>query len=353
MIEHDSGITAQSGHAMDDAPSTPPRMMTFGEAMIRLTPPAFEVLERAQSLQIAVGGAELNAAVAAQCLGLETSWVSAVPDSQLGRRILREARAAGVDVRHVQVMPVGQSRTGLYFLEEATAPRGSAVTYDRAHSAFSRIEPGSFDWRRILTGASAVHISGITLALGDAVRAEAMDAMQTAGRMGVTVSFDLNYRSKLWSEAEARKAFLAVIPHVDVLFASRSGLRTFYGIDGTTDEAMRTAVERLGVAAVSITRKKAKGSRKLKLQGLAMGRSDVLAQSDVLNVEVVDRLGGGDAFAAGFLAGYLENPDHLSNAVQLANATSALKHTMPGDFLCATRADIDAVLGGGGEVLRR
>jgi 2-dehydro-3-deoxygluconokinase len=160
----------------------------------------------------------------------------------------------------------------------------------------------------------------------------------------VLVSFDLNYRSKLWSEAEARKAFMAFIPMVDILFASRGGLRTFFGIEGSHEEVMQAALERLGVAAVTVTRKRAKGSRRLKLQSLALGPSGILATSEWRTVEVVDRLGGGDAFAAGFLAGYLENPDSLTRAVNLGAAASALKHTMPGDFLSATRAEIEAAV---------
>ena len=180
-----------------------------------------------------------------------------------------------------------------------------------------------------------------------------MEAVKAANAKGVPVAFDLNYRSKLWSEAAAREAFTEIIPKVDILFASRSGLRTFFDIDGSHEEVLREAVHKLGVAAVTLTRKRAKGARRLKIMSMALGASGVLATTDWRDIEVVDRLGGGDAYAAGFLDGYLENPQQLSRAVALGNAASALKHTMPGDFLCATREEIEAVVAGGSDVLQR
>jgi len=326
------------------APNQPQRVVAFGEAMIRLTPPGNERLERTLSLDLTVGGAELNTAVGLTCLGIPSEWVTALPDTGPGRLVARQARANGVDVSHIHWVHEDSGRTGLYFLEEGVDPRPSAVTYDRKDTAISRISEGTFDWDAILDGATAFHLSGITLALSPTARAESMAAVQAANRKGVLVSFDLNYRSKLWSEAEARDAFVAIVPKVDILFASRGGLGTFFGITGSHEEVMRAALERLGVAAVTITRKRAKGSRRIKLQSLALGKAGLLATSDWRDTEVVDRLGGGDAFAAGFLAGYLENPAGLSRAVNLGAAASALKHTMPGDFLSATRAEVEAAV---------
>jgi len=319
------------------------RVVTFGEAMIRLTPPANERLERTTSLDVTVGGAELNTAVALRCLGIPAAWISVLPDNGLGRMIARAAQANGVDVSGVRWVSEDDGRAGMYFLEEGVDPRPSAVTYDRKGTAISKIQPGSFDWQTLLEGAGALHISGITLAVSPGAHAEAMEAVRMASGLGVLVSLDLNYRSKLWSESEARAAFVEIIPLVDILFASRGGLDTFYGITGSHEDVLKLAIEKLGVAAVTLTRKRTKGSRRLKLQSFALGPSGVLAVSEWRDLEVVDRLGGGDAYAAGFLAGYLENPHGLTRAVALGTAASALKHTMPGDFLSATRAEIEAV----------
>lgn len=337
-----------------DLPAGARHVVSFGEAMIRFTPPGNERLERSISLNLTVGGAELNTAVGLACLGYSTDWVTALPETGPGRMVARHARANGVGIGNILWVGEDEGRTGLYYLEEGVDPRPSAVTYDRKDTAISRVRSDSFDWERILDGAAAFHLSGITLALSPGARAASMEAVRVASQQGVLVSFDLNYRSKLWSEADARTAFVEIVPLVDVLFASRGALGTFFGIEGSHEEVMRAAVERLGVAAVTVTRKRAKGSRRLKLQSLALGRPGVVAISDWRDVEVVDRLGGGDAFAAGFLAGYLENPDNLTRAVNLGAAASALKHTMPGDFLSATAAEIEAaVTASGSGVLQR
>lgn len=320
------------------------KVVTFGEAMVRLTPPAHERLERAVSLEVTAGGAELNAAVGLVCLGFDATWVSILPETAPGRLIGRLARAHGVDIAPVKWVHEDEGRTGLYFLEEGLEPRPSTVTYDRKDSAIARMTGGAFDWDELLRDAAAFHMSGITLALSPAVRAEAMAAVQAANQLGVTVSFDLNYRSKLWSEAEAREAFVEIIPHVDVLFASQEALLTFYGIEGSPEDALRNAIRKLGVTTVTITHKEPEGSRRMKLSGMAMGKDVVLATSSTRTIEVLDRLGGGDAYAAGFLAGHIEDPGALTRAVSLGVATSALKHTMRGDFLCATRHEIEAAM---------
>ena len=337
------------GRAFD--PSKP--VVTFGEAMIRLTPPGNERLERTVSLDVTVGGAELNTAIGLTCLGIPARWVTALPRTPLGRMIDRQARANGVDTSGIHWVGEDEGRAGVYFLEEGVDPRPSSVTYDRKDTAVARMKPGTFDWDALLDGAGALHVSGITLAVSQGARSEAMEGVKVANAKGIPVAFDLNYRSKLWSEAEARVAFTEIIPKVDILFASRSDLRTFFEIDGSHEDVLREAIHKLGVAAATLTRKRAKGSRRLRIMSMALGGSGVLATTDWRSIEVVDRLGGGDAYAAGFIAGYLENPEQLSRAVALGNAASALKHTMPGDFLCATRDEVEAVMAGGSDVLQR
>lgn len=321
----------------------PGRVVTFGEAMIRMTPPGNERLERSQQLDLTVGGAELNVAVGLRCLGVRSAFVSCLPDNPLGRLIERQARASGVDTSVLHWVDDSHGRVGLYFLEQGTDPRPSAVTYDRANSAMARIAPGGFDWPALLAGASLLHISGITPALSEGCRAETFAAMRAANGAGIPVAFDLNYRSKLWTEAEARACFVELVPLVDILIASRGGLRTFFGCEGDHETVLREARDRLGLAVIALTRKRAKASRTIQLASMALGQSNKIAVSDWCKVEIVDRLGGGDAFAAGFLTGYLEQPDELTHAVRLGTAAAALKHTMPGDFLCATRAEIEAV----------
>jgi 2-dehydro-3-deoxygluconokinase len=322
--------------------------------MVRLTPPGNERLERTLSLDLTVGGAELNTAVTLACLDVPASWVSRLPDVPFGRAIARGARAANVDLSHVQWVPESDGRAGVYFLEEASDPRPSAVYYDRADSAFARTPPGAFDWPRILAGARALHISGITPAVGSGPRAETMAAIRAANAAGVPVAFDLNFRSKLWSESEARACFVEIVPLVDILFASRGMLRTFFNIDGDHPEVLEAARTRLGLAVTVLSRKRGKVSRAVRLGSLAMGPDGRAVEGPWREVEVVDRLGGGDAFAGGFLAGYIADHEDLARALALGSAAQALKHTMPGDFLCATKAEIEAAVGATeGGVLQR
>ena len=320
------------------------RVVAFGEAMVRLTPPGNERLERAANLDVTVGGAELNAAATLACLGVPAAWVSRLPETPLGRLIGRGARAAGVDIGGVRWVPEGEGKAGVYFLEEGTDPRPSAVHYDRAGSAFARMAPGEFDWPALLAGAAAFHVSGITPALGEGCRAETFAAVRAANATGVPVAFDLNYRSKLWSEAAARACFVELVPLVDVLFASRGNLRTFFGIEGNHEAVLVAARERLGVAVVVLSRKRGRASRSLKLGSVAMGPAGEVVEAPWREVEVVDRLGGGDAFAGGFLAGYSADHDDVARALALGAAAQALKHTMPGDLLAATRAEIEAAV---------
>lgn len=331
--------------SMAEPPPPPKRIVTFGDAAIRLTPPHHERLERATTLNVSVGGPELNVAVALASLGMDACWVSALPTSGLGRMIARAAKSSGVDLCHLRWTDPDSGRVGLTFLEEGPDPRPSATLVDGDHTAFTAIKPGTWDWEQTLDGAAAFHVSGFTLGLSDSVRAEVMQAIKVANASSVPVTFDLQYRPSSWSESDARAAFQTIIRKVDVVFASRGGLRTFFGIDGSYDAVLRQTVEKLGVAAVTVNRKRAKGSRRLNLESMAMGKSGVLASSESRDVEVVDRRGSSDAFVAGFIIGYLEKPLALSRAVSLGAAASALKHTMPGEFLCATADEVEALIG--------
>lgn len=340
-------VMAAIEQAISSERETSHRAVTFGEAIVRLAAPGAERLERAVSLDVAVGGPELNAAVGLVALGVPTSWVSSLPESPAGRIIARAAMAGGVDLEYLKWLPAGKARAGLAFIEEAPDPRPSTIYYDTSGTAMAQVRPGTFDWRSILQGASVFHVSGVTLGVSPGVCAEALEAMRIASQLEVLVSLDLAYRPDLWSESEARQAFVKIIHDVDVLFATRGSLRTFYGIEGSYESVLRQAVEKLGVAATTVSRRRSKGSRRMTLESMAMGKGGTLAVSDTHDIEVIDRLGASDAFAAGFLAGYLENPLGLTRAVSLGAAASALAYTMPGEFLCATRDEIEALVADG------
>lgn len=316
------------------------RLVTFGEAYVLLSSDGRDRLERANTARIAVGGPELNVAAAYACLNLDASWVSVVANSAFGRRKLRAARAANVDTQFVQT---GEGRSGLKFVDAGVEPREKSIIIDTGNTAFSKHRSGNFDWDAILDGAAALYISGSTLGVSASVRQEAIDAMTIANAHGLIVAFELDYRPAGWTEAEARRTFSGIVRHTDVLFADRANLEMFFGIEGSYDATLRMAIERLGVAAVAMRRERSRGNGRISLEGLAMGKNMNMIISRSHTVEVVDAGGATDAFAAGFLAGYLRDPSAISRATALGTAMSALVQTTNGEMLIASRDEVLAL----------
>lgn len=316
----------------------PRRVVTFGEAYLILESDGRDRLERANTAHISVGGPELNVAAALACLESDSAWVSTVSDSAFGRRMMRAARAAGVDTQWIHV---ASGRTGLKFVDPGVEPRETGILVDTDNSAFARRKSGSYDWDAILEGADALYISGATLGVSPSVRSDAIDAMTVANAHGLIVAFELAYRPEDWSEADARRTFSGIVRHTDVLFANRDKLETFFGIEGAYDVTLRQALERLGVAAIAMRRERGRGYGRISLEALAMGKSGAMSMSTSHTVDIVDAGGVSDAFAAGFLAAYLENPSAISKAASLGAAMSALAYTMHGELLIASREEIE------------
>jgi 2-dehydro-3-deoxygluconokinase len=307
-------------------------LVTFGEAMVRLTPPAFQRLEQASSFDAYVGGAELNVAALAARLGVKSRWVSRLPDNALGRMIGARAREQGVDV-HVEW--TAETRAGLYFAELGAAPRASSVLYDRAASAISRITAGSVDWGSVFAGARWYHVSGITPALSDGAAQVTAESLAAAKRAGLTVSYDLNYRSKLWSAKQARAVQEPLMEHVDVLITTEEDARLVFGSGAESAESL---AKRFDLSAVAVTLRDDPHAA----IAFADGKIHTAPRQDV---QVVDRFGAGDAFCGGLIVSRLENRG-WDEAIPFATATSALKLTIPGDFCLVTRNEVDQLLRG-------
>lgn len=318
-------------------------LVTLGEAMVRLTPPGFARLEQARTLEVTVGGAELNVAVAAARLGVTSSWISALPDNALGRMILDTAREAGVDVSRVALSP--HDRAGLYFVERGAAPRGGSVLYDRAGSAASRLEPKTIAWDAILSGARWFHTSGITPALSDTAAATVAEALAAAKAAGLTVSYDLNFRGRLWSPEKARAVQEPLLRHVDILIASAETARIVFGLGDA--EQLR---QKFGLAAVATTVRDSSRAWLSTVSGIVAAEGGV-HRARTYDVEVVDDIGSGDAFAAGLIFGRLRQ-ESWEAAVRYATALAALKCTVPGDMSRATLAEVEALLGSGSATVR-
>ena len=344
-------------------------LVTFGEAMVRLTAPDHRRLEQAQRLDVSVGGAEWNVAINGARLGLKTAWVSRLVDNWSGRLITGEARRHGVDTSHVVWVKfdgVGRVRNGFYHLEIGAGPRSSAVTYDRGHTAVSEMTADMVDWKALLAGCRWLHASGITPALSPALAETTETVFRAAAECGVRTSYDLNYRGKLWTPEEARKANARIVPHVEVLIGSEEDFEKCLGIavpqtgkdysdldpEGYKDVVREAAKRFPNVRMVGTTLRNARTGllndwRTLLYDGREFHLSRVYE-----NLELVDRVGGGDAFSSAVIYAMLEGwtPE---KANEFAAAYSALAHTFPGDLNWATRDEALKVMAGGGARIAR
>jgi 2-dehydro-3-deoxygluconokinase len=271
-------------------------LVALGEVMLRLAPPSPQRLEQATSLDVQIGGAEANVAAACARLGLRTALISALPaEHAWGDRTVREMTGHGVDCSGVLRRP--GSRLGLYFLEYGAAPRPVRVLYDRRDSALSRLVPEEVDWG-LVRRARMVHLSGITPALGPSLRDVVRRACDEAEGAGVTISLDVNYRSRLWSAQEARAFLLEIFPRLHYLFIGADDAATVFGLAGSPEETLGALRALAPRATTALTLGEA---------GSAVRAGEVTVRpSKLYDVTVVDRVGAGDAYAAGFLWATLE-----------------------------------------------
>ncbi len=322
-----------------------PTVTTFGEAMMRLAPPDFKRLEQATTLNMTVGGAELNVAVGLSRLGTLAAWVSRLPTNPLGRFCANKARELGVDTSHI-VWADGD-RMGLYFVEFGAAPRPSSVLYDRAGSAISRMQPGMVDWKAAFDGARWFHTSGITPALSDSCADATREALAAAKAAGCRVSYDLNYRAKLWSQEKARAVQEPLMASVDVLFTTEEDTGKVLGIRGNdyVDVAAKLT-QRFGFQAVVITLREDLSVWKNRWSAFVYTGGEAF-HGPSYEVEIVDRVGAGDSCSAGYIHKTLQGAKP-QDAINFGVAFSAIKHTIPGDFNLATEEEVTRLLAGGG-----
>ena len=311
--------------------------------MVRMSPPDFKRLEQTTTLDLHIGGAELNVAVGASRLGLKSAWVSKLPDNPLGRMIANKARELGVDIS--QVIWQKEGRAGLYFLEFGASPRASSVLYDRENSSFSSIKPGELDWQNIFKDVKCLHLTGITPAVSESAAAAAMEALKAAKACGCKVSLDLNYRAKLWSRQKAGKTLSSMMDYVDILITTQGDTRTILDITADTDEALaQILLERYPFEVVAVSFREGDTVWRCTWSALAQTR-DKTFNTRTFAIDIVDQVGRGDSFAAGFLSGYIGTGD-VQKALDYGVAFAALKHSFPGDFNWCTKAEVEALLAG-------
>lgn len=319
-------------------------VVTFGETMIRLAPPDFERLEQASTLKVTVGGSELTVAAGVCRLGLSTAWVSRLPDNPLGRMVRNKAREQGADTSYI--VWSDEDRLGLYFVEYGASPRASKVLYDRADSAISRIKPAEIDWSSVLSEARLFHTSGITPALSDSATMVTEEALKRAKEIGCLVSYDLNYRARLWSQEKAREVQTPFMKYVDILLTTEEDTKRVFGIEGEDyNQVAVELAEKFGFKVVTITLRGSPSVWRNTWTAIAYA-DDTLYDDVTYEIEVVDRVGGGDNYTAGFLYGYLT--EGVAKGLRYGNAFSALKQTSWGDLNWTTLEEVEALLKGAG-----
>lgn len=321
-------------------------VMALGETMIRLTPPDRKRLEQSGELQVHVGGSESNTAVGLARLGMRTAWISRLPNSSLGRLVSGELTRHGVDTSHLAWCDEG--RMGLYFLEEGGPPRGSQIIYDRRNSAASQMTPDDLPVSLFKTRAMRVfHTTGITLAISESARATAMRAAELTHEADRLLSFDVNHRSRLWSPEEAATACDAMLKLSRIVFLPDRDAETLFGVPARSDPEL--AIKQLAKRYRQATWIMTLGNR----GSIAYEYGSTFTQGIYASNEV-GRLGGGDAFSAGFLARYLESEGDVRDSLRWAAATAAIKYSIPGDLPILSRNEVESVVAGGASnALRR
>ena len=333
------------------------RFVAFGEVMLRLSPPNREQLLQSPKLDVWIGGAESNVATQLARLGHDVAMATALPDNALGDAAVAFLRGHGIDTRGI--LRRG-TRVGLYFATVGAGLRPSDVLYDRAGSAFATTPVEAWDWDAMLAGADRLHLSGITPALGPGGSAAAVAAVEAAARADVPVSFDGNYRARLWEawDSDPRAVLTTLVAHADLLFGNHRDISLLLGryFGGGGADRRREAADAAfahfpKLQLIASTARHADDADRNRLSARIDARHEAVQTDEVLITGIVDRIGGGDAFAAGVLHG-LRTGLSLQAAAETGLAVSALKHSLPGDAALFRQGDIDAFLAGGFDVRR-
>jgi 2-dehydro-3-deoxygluconokinase len=314
-------------------------LVSFGESMLRLSPPGDDRLERADSLSIHVAGAESNVAVATQRLGVDSAWISKLPESPVASRLVRPLESHGVDV---DVARSEAGRVGLYYLETAGEPRGLNVVYDRANAAVTTAETDELPTDRV-RGADMFYTTGITPALSETLQTTTRNLLEIARDAGTTTGFDLNYRSKLWSPTVARETLTDLFSLVDVTFVPEDDAATVLGREEGGETLARDMQAAYGFETVVVTRGE---------EGALALHNGTIHEQSAYETETTDRVGTGDAFVGGFLARYL-GEGSIPEALEYGAATAALKRTIPGDVAVVSPGEVETVIERGGQDISR
>jgi 2-dehydro-3-deoxygluconokinase len=332
------------------------KIVTFGEIMLRLTPPLKEVILQTPQFIATPGGAEANVAVSLANYGEDVSYVTALPENPIAEAIIRELKKFNINTE--SILRSGD-RVGTYYTQTGSVMRPSKVIYDRAHSAISEVKPGDFDWDKILDNTSWFHVTGITPAIAEGTAAVTMEALKKCREKGITVSCDLNYRKKLWKWGKSAVEVMAeVAKYVDVMIANEEDCQKCLGIELDVDVTSGSLdADKYQVLASKVMERYSNVkylavSLRESISADHNNWSGVLATSDSFFksrkyeiTHIVDRIGGGDSFGAGLIYG-LNRLNDDQTALDFAIAASAIKHTIYGDFNRVSKEEVFSLMDG-------
>src|SRR5690625_3856741 len=331
------------------------KIVTFGEIMLRLSTPGFQRFTQAVQFDATYGGGEANVAVSLAQFGLKSWFVTRLPEHEIGESAVQELRKYGVDTSRIER---SGERVGIYFLETGASQRPSKVIYDRSHSAISTLEENTFDWDEIFEGKDWFHWTGITPALSKACAREIEKACKEANKAGVRLSCDLNFRSKLWTESEAQAVMIPLMEYVDVCISNEEDSQRSLGFTaGTTNvegahldesgyrDLAKKLKQEFDFRTVAITLRESFSASKNGWSAMILNDDDCRDgyRSTRYEIDIVDRVGGGDSFAAGLIYGLLTK-ESGEEALEYAVAASCLKQTIPGDLNITQRDDVEKLL---------
>ena len=332
------------------------RIVTFGEIMLRLAPNGYYRFFQNDQMQATFGGGEANVAVSLANYGLDSVYVTKLPKHAIGQAAVDSLRYFGVDTSRVVR---GGERVGIYFLEKGASQRGSVCIYDRAYSAIALAKPEDFDWNSIFEGADWFHFTGITPALGGNLVEICKQACIAAKRCGVKISCDLNYRGKLWTREEARKAMTELCQYVDVCISNEEDAKDVFGIEAENTDiyggklnhegyksVAKQLKEKFGFEKVAITLRTSISASDNDWAGMLYDGEDYCF-SKSYHLHIVDRVGGGDSFGGGLIYALL-NGKSSQQAIEFAVAASALKHSVEGDYNRVSVSEVEKLAGGDG-----
>jgi len=333
------------------------RVVTFGEIMLRLSTPGYQRFAQATSFDVNYGGGEANVAVSLANYGLESRFITRLPQNDIGRACRMELEKYGVDTSKINY---GGERLGVYFLETGAVSRASKVVYDRSHSALSEVKPNTFDWDTIFEGAEWFHWTGITPAVSQGAADVCLEAIKVANKKGITVSCDLNYRKNLWKYGKkANDVMPELVAGCDVVLGNEEDAEMVLGIKpegvdvtgGHVEaEAYRSVSQQImkqypRVKKVITTLRGSISANHNSWSGVLFDGENLYTAPTYQITHIVDRVGGGDSFMGGLIYGLLTYDDD-KKALQFGTAASCLKHTIPGDFNQVTVEEVEKLMGG-------